>query len=56
MTITTRLTKRFGIQHPIVLAPMTPASRGALASAETRPSRSWVSGTARDDSNCSAGQ
>ncbi len=56
MTITTRLTERFGIQHPIVLAPMTPASRGALASAETRPSRSWVSGTARDDSNCSAGQ
>ena len=33
MTITTRLTKRFGIKHPIVLAPMTPASGGALASA-----------------------
>jgi nitronate monooxygenase len=31
--ITTRLTKRFGIKHPIVLAPMTPASGGALASA-----------------------
>jgi len=29
MTITTRLTKRFGIKHPIVLAPMTPASGGA---------------------------
>jgi nitronate monooxygenase len=33
MTITTRLTKRFRIKHPIVLAPMTPASGGALASA-----------------------
>jgi nitronate monooxygenase len=33
VTITTRLTKRFGIKHPIVLAPMTPASGGALASA-----------------------
>ena len=33
MTITTRLTRRFGIKHPIVLAPMTPASGGALASA-----------------------
>jgi NAD(P)H-dependent flavin oxidoreductase YrpB (nitropropane dioxygenase family) len=33
MTITTRLTKRFSIKHPIVLAPMTPASGGALASA-----------------------
>jgi len=33
VTITTRLTKRFGIEHPIVLAPMTPASGGALASA-----------------------
>ncbi|MGB6399759.1 MAG: nitronate monooxygenase [Bradyrhizobium sp.] len=33
MTITTRLTKRFGIRHPIVLAPMVPASGGALASA-----------------------
>jgi nitronate monooxygenase len=33
VTITTRLTKRFDIEHPIVLAPMTPASGGALASA-----------------------
>jgi nitronate monooxygenase len=33
MAIATRLTKRFGIKHPIVLAPMTPASGGALASA-----------------------
>src|SRR5260370_14820608 len=33
MTINTRLTKRFDIKHPIVLAPMTPASGGALASA-----------------------
>jgi hypothetical protein len=33
MTITTRLTRRFRIKHPIVLAPMTPASGGALASA-----------------------
>ncbi|MDR3465570.1 MAG: nitronate monooxygenase [Xanthobacteraceae bacterium] len=33
MTISTRLTKRFGIKHPIVLAPMTPASGGELASA-----------------------
>jgi mono/diheme cytochrome c family protein len=28
VTTTTRLTKRFGIEHPIVLAPMTPASGG----------------------------
>jgi nitronate monooxygenase len=33
MTITTRLTERFKIKHPIVLAPMTPVSGGALASA-----------------------
>jgi nitronate monooxygenase len=33
VTIATRLTKRFGIKHPIVLAPMTPAAGGALASA-----------------------
>ena len=33
MTIATRLTKRFGIKHPIVLAPMTPAAGGVLASA-----------------------
>ena len=33
MTITTSLTKRFGIKHPIVLAPMTPAFGGVLASA-----------------------
>ena len=32
MTITTRLTQRFNIKHPIVLAPMT-VSGGALASA-----------------------
>jgi nitronate monooxygenase len=33
VTITTRLAKRFGIKNPIVLAPMTPASGGVLASA-----------------------
>jgi nitronate monooxygenase len=33
MTITTRLTKRFGIKHPIVLAPMVPTAGGELASA-----------------------
>jgi nitronate monooxygenase len=33
MTITTRLTERFKIKHPIVLAPMDPESGGALASA-----------------------
>jgi nitronate monooxygenase len=33
VTITTRFTKRFGIKHPIVLAPMTPAAGGVLASA-----------------------
>jgi nitronate monooxygenase len=33
VTIETRLTKRLRIKHPIVLAPMTPASGGALASA-----------------------
>ncbi|KZD20479.1 NAD(P)H-dependent flavin oxidoreductase [Tardiphaga robiniae] len=31
--LTTRLTKFFGIQHPIILAPMTPAAGGVLASA-----------------------
>jgi nitronate monooxygenase len=29
----TRLTERFGITHPIVLAPMVPTSGGELASA-----------------------
>ncbi len=33
MALTTRLTRYFGIEHPIVLAPMTPAAGGALASA-----------------------
>ena len=33
MTIATRLTRRFHIKHPIVVAPMTPAAGGALASA-----------------------
>jgi nitronate monooxygenase len=33
MTITTRLTERFKIKHPIVLAPMDPEAGGALASA-----------------------
>jgi nitronate monooxygenase len=33
VTIATRLTRRFRIEHPIVVAPMTPASGGALASA-----------------------
>ncbi|MCX8252717.1 Nitronate monooxygenase [Beijerinckiaceae bacterium RH AL1] len=33
MAIATRLTRRFGIEHPIVLAPMVPAAGGALASA-----------------------
>jgi len=33
VTIRARLTKRFSIKHPIALAPMTPASGGALASA-----------------------
>src|SRR5215470_16841500 len=32
-SIATRFTKRFGLKHPIMLAPMTPASGGALASA-----------------------
>src|SRR5260370_5828655 len=47
VTITTRLTKRFGIRHPIVLAPMTPASGGALASAVARLEDSdyWVAVT-----------
>ena len=31
--ITTRFTRRFGLKHPIMLAPMTPASGGELASA-----------------------
>ncbi|MDU0311894.1 NAD(P)H-dependent flavin oxidoreductase [Rhizobium sp. 10PS4] len=33
MTIRTRLTEFFNIEHPIILAPMTPAAGGALASA-----------------------
>jgi nitronate monooxygenase len=33
MAISTRLTEYFGIEHPIVLAPMTPAAGAALASA-----------------------
>ncbi|WP_188112537.1 NAD(P)H-dependent flavin oxidoreductase [Rhizobium tropici] len=33
MAIKTRLTDFFGIAHPIILAPMTPAAGGALASA-----------------------
>ena len=33
MALRTRLTERFGIEHPIVLAPMAPASGGDLASA-----------------------
>ncbi|MCJ2048938.1 NAD(P)H-dependent flavin oxidoreductase [Methylobacterium sp. J-070] len=33
MTLRTRLTDTFGIRHPIVLAPMDPASGGALAAA-----------------------
>ena len=33
MAIETRLTKSFGIRHPIILAPMDPASGGALAAA-----------------------
>ncbi len=33
MALTTRLTERFGLAHPIVLAPMTPAAGGALATA-----------------------
>jgi nitronate monooxygenase len=32
-SITTRLTKDFDLKHPIILAPMTPASGGELASA-----------------------
>ena len=35
MTIETRLTLQFGIRHPIILAPMDPASGGALAAAVT---------------------
>lgn len=33
MPIKTKLTELFGLQHPIILAPMTPAAGGALASA-----------------------
>jgi nitronate monooxygenase len=33
MTISTRLTKFFQIQHPVVLAPMTPVAGGELAAA-----------------------
>ncbi len=33
MALQTRLTQQFGIRHPIVLAPMDPASGGALAAA-----------------------
>ena len=33
MSLRTRLTDAFNIRHPIVLAPMDPASGGALAAA-----------------------
>uniref|UniRef100_UPI0005B26CB9 nitronate monooxygenase n=1 Tax=Methylobacterium sp. B34 TaxID=95563 RepID=UPI0005B26CB9 len=33
MALRTRLTEAFGLRHPIVLAPMDPASGGALAAA-----------------------
>ncbi|MGY4573692.1 nitronate monooxygenase [Bradyrhizobium sp. USDA 3256] len=33
MTIDTKLTELFGLEHPIILAPMTPAAGGALSSA-----------------------
>ena len=36
MTIKTRLTAAFGLRHPIILAPMDPASGGALAAAVAR--------------------
>ena len=32
-TIATRFTRRVGLKHPIMLAPMTPVSGGELASA-----------------------
>ncbi len=35
MALETRLTRLFGIRHPIILAPMDPASGGALAAAVT---------------------
>lgn len=36
MTLSTRLTRTFGIKHPILLAPMDPASGGPLAAAVSR--------------------
>ena len=33
MALRTRLTEAFGLRHPVVLAPMDPASGGALAAA-----------------------
>ena len=35
LALDTRLTRLFGIRHPIILAPMDPASGGALAAAVT---------------------
>ncbi|MEO1793727.1 MAG: nitronate monooxygenase [Pseudomonadota bacterium] len=35
MALVTRLTKRLGLQHPIILAPMAKAAGGALAAAVT---------------------
>jgi IMP dehydrogenase/GMP reductase len=36
LAIRTRLTERFGVQHPIISAPMAFISGGALAAAVTR--------------------
>lgn len=36
MTLNTRLTRLFGLKHPILLAPMDPASGGRLAAAVSR--------------------
>lgn len=36
MSLRTRLTDRFGLRHPIILAPMDPASGGPLAAAVTK--------------------
>jgi len=38
MALTTRHTQYFGIQHPIVLAPMTPAAGEAVALNNDLPS------------------
>ena len=46
MPITTRLTERLGVRHPIMLAPMDVVADGRLAAAVSRPAASASSAAA----------